>query len=343
MAGSSRMRWALVASLAGGLALTILLVLHFGAPAVAAALGAAGMSGLAIIAAAHFAAIVLMGFAWWLLSSTAGKPVVFVWARLMRDSAAEVLPLSQVGGYVLGARALVLHGVGAAVAVATTVVDLTLEMGSQIGYTALGLGLLLWLRPSTTFAVPVAIGLALAVIAVAAFVAVQRRGAGVFERLASRFARDRLVAIAVSAEAVQAEIHEIHAHSRRLWPCFLLHLVAWLASGAEAWLALKLMGASLGITSVLALESLLYAIRSVAFIVPNAIGVQEGAYVMLGASFGLTPDFALGLSLLKRGRDLLLGIPALLAWQIFESHRLWRRRSLAGPSEPTNTRTSGMS
>jgi len=329
------MRWALVASFVGGLALTILLVLHFGAPAVAAALGAAGVSGLAIIAAVHFAAIVLMGFAWWLLASAAVKPLVFVWARLMRDSAAEVLPLSQVGGYVLGARALVLHGVGAAVAVATTLVDLTLEMGSQIAYTALGLGLLLWLRPSTTLAVPVAIGLAVAVIAIVAFVVVQRRGAGVFERLASRLVRDRLIAIAVSAEAAQAEIREIHGHKRGLWSCFLLHLLAWLASGAEAWLALKLMGASLGIVPALALESLLYAIRSAAFIVPNAIGVQEGAYVMLGASFGLTPDFALGLSLLKRGRDLLLGVPALLAWQIFESHRVWQRRSLAGPTEPT--------
>ena len=100
------------------------------------------------------------------------------------------------------------------------------------------------------------------------------------------------------------------------------------------------MGVSLGIAPVLALESLLYAIRSIAFIVPNAIGVQEGAYVMLGASFGLAPDFALGLSLLKRGRDLLLGIPALLVWQIFESHRLWRRRPPARAAQPT--RAGGM-
>jgi glycosyltransferase 2 family protein len=328
------MRWALVAGLVGGLVLTILLVVHFGAPAVAAALGAAGISGLAIIAAVHLVAIALTGFAWWLLASEAVRPSVFVWARLMRDSGAEVLPLSQLGGYVLGARALVLHRVGAAVAAATTVVDLTLEMGSQIVYTALGLGLLLWLRPGTTLAVPVALGLALAVVAVVAFVAVQRRGARVFERLGSWLARDRLIAIAVSAEAVQAEIHEIHRHDNALWSSFLLHLIAWLASGAEAWLALKLMGAALGIGPVLALESLLYAIRSVAFIVPNAIGVQEGAYVMLGAGLGLTPDVALGLSLLKRGRDLLLGIPVLVAWQISESHRLWRRRA----AEPTRPR-----
>lgn len=70
------------------------------------------------------------------------------------------------------------------------------------------------------------------------------------------------------------------------------------------------MGVSLDIAAVLALESLLSAIRSVAFIVPNSIGVQEGAYVMLGTTLGLSPDFALALSLLKRGRDLVVGIPA---------------------------------
>ena len=36
----------------------------------------------------------------------------------------------------------------------------------------------------------------------------------------------------------------------------------------------------------------LYAIRGVAFAVPNAAGVQEGAYIMLGAGFGLAPDCA---------------------------------------------------
>ncbi len=48
-------------------------------------------------------------------------------------------------------------------------------------------------------------------------------------------------------------------------------------------------GATLDFAAVLVIESLLYAIRSVAFFVPNAIGVQEGAYVMLGAGFGLAP------------------------------------------------------
>ena len=325
--GPGIMKVAAVAGLFVGLVLTILLVLYFGAPAVADALRSAGLVGLAIIAAAHLVAIAVMGFAWWLLVGPPAKRWVFLWGRLMRDAGSDVLPLSQVGGYVLGARAIIIHGVGGAVAAASTVVDVTLEMCSQIAYTALGLGLLLWLRPSTTLAAPILIGLAFAVVAVIGFVAVQRRGTGSLDRLAMRLARDWLTSIATGAEAVQAEIRAIHRRPRVLWWCFLLHLLAWLLSGGEAWLALRLMGATLDIGPVLAIESLLYAIRSAAFVVPNAIGVQEGAYVMLGASFGLAPEFALGLSLLKRGRDILLGVPALLVWQFFESRRFWQRRA----------------
>ncbi len=73
------------------------------------------------------------------------------------------------------------------------------------------------------------------------------------------------------------------------------------------------------------IESLVYAVRSVAFAIPNAVGVQEGAYVLIGAGFGLSPEMAIALSLLKRGRDLAIGLPALGVWQIVEGGRLWRR------------------
>jgi hypothetical protein len=84
------------------------------------------------------------------------------------------------------------------------------------------------------------------------------------------------------------------------------------------------------------IESLLYAARSLAFVVPNAVGVQEGAYLLLGASFGLTPEMALALSLLKRARDLVLGLPALGALQLLESGRLLRGTALG--SNPVSGR-----
>jgi len=106
------------------------------------------------------------------------------------------------------------------------------------------------------------------------------------------------------------------------------------ASAIEIWIALRLAGTPLAFSAVIVIESLLYAIRTVAFAIPNAVGVQEGAYIVLGAAFGLTPEMALALSLLKRARDLAIGLPALGVWQAVEGGRLWRRltpRSAAFP------------
>jgi hypothetical protein len=61
--------------------------------------------------------------------------------------------------------------------------------------------------------------------------------------------------------------------------------------------------------------------------VPNSVGVQEGAYVLLGSAFGLTPEMALALSLVKRARDLVIGLPTIALWQALEGSRLWRRRA----------------
>ena len=48
---------------------------------------------------------------------------------------------------------------------------------------------------------------------------------------------------------------------------------------------------------------------------------------MLGSLFGLPPETMLGLSLLKRARDIVIGVPMLLLWQGLESGRLWKRRA----------------
>jgi hypothetical protein len=97
----------------------------------------------------------------------------------------------------------------------------------------------------------------------------------------------------------------------------------------------------LPLAAVIAIEGLLAAARGIAFVVPSALGVQEGAYVVLGGLFGLPPDTALALSLLKRARGLVLGAPPLLLWQIAESRQLLRRRRTAaaastGPAVQTS-------
>jgi len=325
------MRALAIVCLIGGLLLTGWLVLVVGAPALVAALRAAGWMGLLAIAGFHLIATTLMGLAWWNLRR-AGKPRIYVWGRLLRDAGSELLPLSQIGGYVFGARVPIMHGVGWTSVAATVVVDATLEFCAQIAFIALGVALLLRVSRVPVLGAPEPVLLVLPVAAATGFVAIQLRSSNILERISARFTR--LTFAFVAASEVQAEIREIYRANRRLLRSFLLHFTAWLLSGVEAWLALQFMGARRSLLAVMAIESLLYAARGVAFIVPGAIGIQESAYVMLGASLGLPPDIALGLSLLKRARDLVLGIPALVSWQIFE-RRQFRRNQRSLAAEPS--------
>ena len=76
------------------------------------------------------------------------------------------------------------------------------------------------------------------------------------------------------------------------------------------------------------LESAALAIRGAAFLVPGAVGVQEGGYIFLGNLLGIPGEIAFALSLVRRMRELALGIPGLISWQLMEASHLWRGRRL---------------
>jgi putative membrane protein len=307
-----------------GLVVMAALVAFFGAGAVVRSLLAIGWKGFAAICSIQLGLVAVMAMAWRGLVPGASA-WIFLWARLVRDAGSEVLPLSPVGGCVLGARALSLAGIGLATAAASTIVDLTLEFLAKLAYTGLGLVLLIGLRPGSEIAAPLTAGLAAASLAAVGVVAAQQRSSGLFDRLARLFSRGWAERAAAGAAALNAALRQIYQRKAGLWAGFSLHLASWIAGPIEAWLYLRLAGAPLPFKTVLVIESLLYAIRTFAFAIPNAVGVQEGAYVLIGASFGLAPEMALALSLLKRARDLMIGLPVLGAWQLVEGGRLWRR------------------
>src|SRR5262249_16230404 len=149
-------------------------------------------------------------------------------------------------------------------------------------------------------------------------IAIQHRGIALLERIADRLSRQWSAGATWPPGAIQESVHRIYSRRHGLLAGFLLHLFCWLASAAEAWLALIFMGSPLSLGAMIAIEGLLYAARAMAFAVPAALGIQEGAYVLLGGMFGLPPDVALALSLLKRARGLVLGVPPLVLWQIVE-------------------------
>jgi putative membrane protein len=306
-----------------GALVAIAVIAHFNFGAVLAAIRPIGATNFLVIVAAQLTLYIPLGLAWWLVApgEAVGRAPMFVWARLMREAASDVLPVSQVGGIVIAARAATSGAVTAAVAIGSSAVDIALELVAQLIYTLLGIGLLaghfgLHTRGDRLL-FPLLGGLTIAVAAVGGFIAAQRRGFAVIERLLERMMPTAAVHAAATGRAVEA------AYSRpmRTWTCLGLHVACWIGSAAGSWLTLRFIGRPLPFLSVVAIESLMFAIRNVAFVVPGGLGVQEGAYALLGPLFGLPAEAALALSLLKRGRDFTIGIPALLSWQIVEARR----------------------
>ena len=324
-----KLRLAILATV--GVALTLYLLRYVGWHAVLSAVGALGFVGFAVFSLCSLLVFVLLGAAWQVLLKGPGAPrlVLLVRARLVRDSCAEVLPLSQLGGIALGVRAAILQGLAAPLAAASMVVDVTTEMLAQIVYAALGVAILAARAPqnarTASFVAASVTGLALAAVAAALFIAVQRHGGRVAARFAARLTRGAGASLTGSRHALET----IYRSPARVALSAALHLAAWIANGAVVWLGFRLIGARLDLAAALAIESLVYAIRSVAVFIPNALGVQEGAYVILGPLFGVGPDMALAMSVVKRARDIAIGVPVLLLWQGAEGRRALARAAVS--------------
>lgn len=284
------------------------------------ALHAAGWLGVAAITAFHLGPLVLCGLAWCSLLPDS-KRRFFLLSRWVREGVSEIAGFLPLSGEVAGARVLTSRGVRPAMAAALTVVDVTAEVIAQFFFSLIGVSLWLWRHPSAEVARWGLIGLAISVPVLAALFLVQRSVLMRFiETLPSRLLPKIWQAPDLEA-GVHAAISSIYSNRRVVVRAVGIHLAAWLISTGEAALALALLGHPLPLADVVAMESLIFAVRSAAFLIPGAVGVQEGGYVLVGAALGLAPDVALAVSLLKRGRELLLGLPALFAWHMAEERR----------------------
>jgi putative membrane protein len=303
-----------------GLALAIYLVAYTGIGAVFSAAAAVGLGGFGLLCLYALALFVVLGCAWRVLlpESSLANLRVFLWARMVRDAATDVLPFSQLGGIVLGARAAILHGVSDAMVYASTIVDVTAEMLAQIAYVALGVLILDLRAPPASFAQSLVkallIGMVCAVAAAGIFLALQRHGHRVIEKFTARVLPGALL----RTIAVSTALDSIYRSRARVGASIVLHSVGWVASAIGVWIAFRLIGMRVDLKSVLALESLVSAIRSTAVFIPHALGAQEAAYTVLSPLFGIGAEFGLAVSVLKRARDLAVGIPILLIWQAIE-------------------------
>ena len=197
-------------------------------------------------------------------------------------------------------------------------VDLTTELVAQVVFSLGGVGLFLLTVTAGADATrlrPLIFGGTMVMLAViAAFFVAQRTGL----QLAGRIAASVLPGAADATQALIEQLRMIYARRSAVALAFGYNLLAWTASAVGAWIGLRLMGVPAAFWTVMMVESLIFTVRSVAFFIPGALGVQEAGYLLLAPVAHIAPDALLALSLVKRARDLAIGVPTLLCWQAIE-------------------------
>ena len=315
-----------------GLAVAIVLVTLEGWRTVSANIGRAGWPLLWLLPF-HALPLLLDVLGWRVLLARrdprhrATTPVLF-WIATIREASNRLLPLASIGGEIIGIRLLRWRGVAVATAAASVVMEVLLTIINQYVFIALGVVLLIATTARTNTLDSVLIALAFSLPLPAALVVVLRYGNPFarFESLARKLlgASSTLLA-SLDGFRLDLEIRALYARPLRLLLAGTWQLLGMVVGSFENWLILRLLGHPVGIADAIALEALTQAVRHAFFVVPAALGVQEGGLILLGAMIGLPADISVALSLIKRLREIGFGVPALVSWQWIELRRLRTR------------------
>ena len=307
-----------------GLATSIALVGLYGFAEIGTAIAGAGW-GIAAVVAFHFLQMVFSAEAWRTVLPASSAPGLRTMFRLrwIREAVNALLPVAQIGGEFVGARLLALRHVPLSAAGASVTVDLSLEMISQVIFTLFGIGLLM-IRPHDEQIVQWILGVTAAATAVViAFMLTQRFGLfRLIERGSIWFARLTGWSIWRQLGGLHEAIVALYREPRRLCIACGHHLISWLLGGVEVLLALRVLGIDVDLREGLIIESLGQALRAAGFAIPGSLGVQEAGYILVCGLVGVPPQAAVELSLVKRIREIVLGVPGLIVWQITEGRRL---------------------
>jgi putative membrane protein len=299
----------------GGFALAALLFSTEDIDAILRLLGTAG-AGLVIASTVHVLPMMLNAQAWQYLFAPGRRPPFarLLWATWARESVNALLPVMRIGGEVVAYRIVRRGDIETLDVVGALVVDMALSILTQAAFTLLGLALLMLHGVARDIVVQLALAGGLLIVLGAAFMAVQRAGiAGTAARLLHRLA-GRFEHLVAGSERIDAAIAAIYARRSDIARCALWQCAGWIAGAAEIWLALYFLGQPRSIVDALIIDALIQAISSVAFVIPGALGVQEGGFLLLGALVGLDGSSALALAAARRVRDLIVYFPGLAAW-----------------------------
>ena len=316
-----------------GAALFIAIIVRQDLSKVGAAFAAAGWAIVGVVGYHLIVPVFLDAIAWWVLFPRPDRLPLrkLLWMRWIGESVSTLVPSAAVGGDMVRARLAAIDGAPLPIAAGTVLVDLTLGVFTQAIFTLLGLVLLVQATGQKNFIGPTLIATLIGVMGVAGFYFVQRLG--MFRFLAKIVARlansPEWQSLVEGGQTLDETVRALYARRKAVFACCAWTILSLVMGSGEIWIALHALDLHATVTNALILQSMVLTVRSAAFAVPSGLGVQETGYYFLGHLLGIPDYLAITLALIARVRELALGIPGLICWQLIEARRLWRARLAA--------------
>ena len=301
-----------------GLLVVVALVVREGVQSIASLLAQAGWV-LLLLVPLHAPPLLLDVMGWRLLIlGRTHLPTLFLIACI-REAVNRLLPVANIGGELVGIRLLTRQGISGTTAAGSVIVETLLNIVAQYLFLMLGVACLLNVTGNVQtmggLLIALAGGLPVALLMIwsfrtgSLFRILKRLTAGVFGSEGSASS------VLDKMAGVDAAIRELTAAHGRLARAVVWQLAGLITGCMETWLALRWLGHPVSLSAALAIESLTMAARSFIFVAPAGLGVQEAGLIGVGHLLGISSDVAIALSLAKRMREIVFGLPALAAWQ----------------------------
>ena len=312
-----------------GVALAVALVAWQGFDVIAEAFARAGFR-LFVLVPYFAASLILAALAWRTLMAPAARPRMgpIMLGNWIGISINWLLPVANVGGDVARAVWLARRWGSGAVMGASALIDKTILAFVQALIGLLGVGLLLSVVEGRAL-VPATAGFSVVLLGLLYLFYRLQKG-GIFAKLAAGggwLVGGLPASLTGGAAALDAAVREIYAARRRLAAAVVWRFCSRIIIAGEVWLIATFMGHPITVVDALVLETLTQTVRAAVFVMPGAFGVQEASFMAFGALVGVPPELALAVSLAKRGRELAVGLPALVLWQVSEGRHGFRRRA----------------
>ena len=245
----------------------------------------------------------------------------------------NLLPVASIGGEIVKARLVHIWGTEGISAAASVMIDKASQALSLALWGMVGVICLSYLTTESELALYATAGFFILAVCTVIFVVLQKMGMlGFLASLGGKLIKSEgWKEITFNAREIDIRINDIYRHKIKLVMALLLRMLYLVLQTGEVWLACLLLNHPIGLLEAVMLKSLTSTISDIAFVIPNAYGIQEGAFIIIGAIIGIPADVALIISLAIRIRDFILDPAGLLVLHQIEHRQYEKKHKNASP------------